>query len=567
MATTSANLQAATITVSNTADNGPGSLRAAIALAANGDTITFSVMTPATITITSGELSLTKSLTIFGPGDGNLAVDGNHVGRVFHIAPSNAVTISSVTIAHGLAAGNYPSNLGGGIYNDHATLTISNCTLSGNSTTNGWGGAIFNEAANGSARLRILNSTLSGNSATHSGGGIYNNGYLGSASVQIVSSALSSNLAVYGGGIINGAAGGGSASLEIINSTLSGNSGGQGDGGAIDNDGSGGGSVSLQILNSTLSNNSAGGGGGIMNDGRFSGSATLQIANSTLNDNSSSGGGGIYSAAAGGGSAIMQIVNSTFSGNSAAGGGGSIAINGFHGSANSRVANSTFSGNSALGEGGIYNFAASLEIGSTILHDSGSAANIGNNSGTVSSLGYNLSSDDGGGFLTATGDQINTDPLLGPLQDNGGTTFTHAPLAGSPTIDKGKNFSTLATDQRGAGFARTIDNPGQVNATEGDGTDIGAVEVQAFSPCEAISLLIATVESSSLPRNRQQPLIVSLTAACASLGKGRPILSANQLHAFQNKVLAQVTPFDPVLAQNLIDKAQVIINALIAQPQ
>ena len=57
--------------------------------------------------------------------------------------------------------------------------------------------------------------------------------------------------------------------------------------------------------------------------------------------------------------------------------------------------------------------------------------------GTVTSLGYNLSSDDGGGYLTGPGDQINTDPLIGPLQDNGGPTFTHALLPGSPAIDAG----------------------------------------------------------------------------------------------------------------------------------
>jgi hypothetical protein len=56
--------------------------------------------------------------------------------------------------------------------------------------------------------------------------------------------------------------------------------------------------------------------------------------------------------------------------------------------------------------------------------------------------GYNISSDDGGGFLNGPGDQINTDPLLGPLQDNGGPTFTHELLKGSPAIDAGDpNFT------------------------------------------------------------------------------------------------------------------------------
>ena len=102
--------------------------------------------------------------------------------------------------------------------------------------------------------------------------------------------------------------------------------------------------------------------------------------------------------------------------------------------------------------------------------------------GTVTSIGYNLSNDDGGGFLTAMGDQINTDPMLGPLQDNGGPTFTHALLTGSPAIDAGKNFTVGTTDQRGSGFVRTFDNPSIANANGGDGTDIGAFEVQARPP-------------------------------------------------------------------------------------
>src|SRR3989442_4403300 len=94
--------------------------------------------------------------------------------------------------------------------------------------------------------------------------------------------------------------------------------------------------------------------------------------------------------------------------------------------------------------------------------------------------GYTLSSDDGGGLLTATGAQINTDPMLGPLQDNGGPTFTHALLAGSPAIDQGKRDTIPAlasnTDQRG--FPRPVDFPAIANAAGGDGSDIGAFEVQ-----------------------------------------------------------------------------------------
>ena len=76
----------------------------------------------------------------------------------------------------------------------------------------------------------------------------------------------------------------------------------------------------------------------------------------------------------------------------------------------------------------------------------------------------------GTGNLVATGDQINTDPMLGPLQDNGGPTFTHALLPGSIAVDAGDPNFTPPTnyDQRGPGFSRVYN--GRI--------DIGAFEVQ-----------------------------------------------------------------------------------------
>lgn len=100
--------------------------------------------------------------------------------------------------------------------------------------------------------------------------------------------------------------------------------------------------------------------------------------------------------------------------------------------------------------------AATLELSNAILNTGISGENTFNDGGTVTSHGYNLSSDDGGGYLTASGDQINTDPLLGPLQDNGGPTFTHALLPGSPAIDTGDPSFTPPPfyDQRGPDFWR-----------------------------------------------------------------------------------------------------------------
>ena len=97
-------LRGATITVTTINDNGSGSLRQALAAAVNGDTISFnSSLNGQTITLTSGELLVNKTVAISGPGANSLAVDANHTSRVFYIASGNDVTISALTIANGSA--------------------------------------------------------------------------------------------------------------------------------------------------------------------------------------------------------------------------------------------------------------------------------------------------------------------------------------------------------------------------------------------------------------------------------------------------------------------------------
>ena len=248
--------QAATITVMNTNDSGAGSLRAALVSVANGDTIGFdSSLNGQTITLISGELLVSESVTINGPGPNNLTVDGNHASRVFRVGIGVTATISGLTVTNGSASG----NPGGGIYNDHSTLTVSNCTLRGNST-DAHGGGIYNDGFQnvifqGGATLTVTNSTFSGNSAGV-GGGIYNSGYLGSATLTVINTTLSSNSAnALGGGGISNFGGSGSAMLTVINSTLSGNSA-IGYGGGIFNFGHSG-SATLTVTNSTLSGNSA----------------------------------------------------------------------------------------------------------------------------------------------------------------------------------------------------------------------------------------------------------------------------------------------------------------------
>jgi hypothetical protein len=78
---------------------------------------------------------------------------------------------------------------------------------------------------------------------------------------------------------------------------------------------------------------------------------------------------------------------------------------------------------------------------------------------------------------TESGAPLTSDPLLGPLQDNGGRTQTMAPAAGSPVVDAGSAFC-LTTDQRG--LPRPADFAALPNAV--DGSDIGAVELQLPAP-------------------------------------------------------------------------------------
>jgi len=205
-------------------------------------------------------------------------------------------------------------------------------------------------------------------------------------------------------------------------------------GGGIDNENN----DTLTITNCTVSGNTAGLGGGMFNGG------PLTIGSITVSGNSAANGGGIYNS--GGGTAT--ITDSTFSGNTASSGGGIFNIGTF------TITNSTLSNNSASLGGGVFNN-ETLQIGETILDMGTSGANI-SNFGTVTSLGYNLSSDNGGGVLTGPGDQINTNPMLGPLQNNGGPTFTHALLPGSPAINTGDPIFTPppSFDQRGQGFVR-----------------------------------------------------------------------------------------------------------------
>ena len=96
-------MRAATFTVTNDHDSGTGSLRQAIADAAGGDTITFAPGVTGPITLTTGQLTIDKNLTVTGPGANTLTVSGSHTSRVFAINSGVIVNISGLTISNGFS--------------------------------------------------------------------------------------------------------------------------------------------------------------------------------------------------------------------------------------------------------------------------------------------------------------------------------------------------------------------------------------------------------------------------------------------------------------------------------
>jgi predicted outer membrane repeat protein len=231
--------------VTNLSDHDIRSLRAEIGRGANGATINLASGLSGTITLTTGELQLNKSLIIPGPGANLLTVSGNHASRVFHVFGGATVTLSGLTITAGHLTG-YGEDGAGVLIEGGCTLTLTNATVSVNSADRALhGGGISNGGT-----LTVTRSTISGNFTLGVGGGIDNGGTL-----TVTSCTLSGNTAVYGGGIGNQ---GGIAALT--SSTVSGNLASAA-GGIWNGDGYG----ALTLVTScTVSGNSAVyGGGGI----------------------------------------------------------------------------------------------------------------------------------------------------------------------------------------------------------------------------------------------------------------------------------------------------------------
>ena len=395
-------------------------------------TYTLSIIGTDEDTSDTGDLDISDDLTINGAGETDTIIDANEIDRVLHIIGSVIVEIYGLAIKNG--GGKAPFN-GGGIFNEEGTVTLTNSTISNNFAFEGLAG----------------------------GGGINNVGIM-----ILINCNISNNFGVSppggegggGGGIFN------RGKLTLNNCIVSNNS----EGGGIFN------LVGTVILdNSTVSTNEF---GGIRNSSILSiGRSTITMTNSTVSGNTGEGIDNV--------SSIMTLINTTVSGNT----GGGIRSSGI--SPKLSLINSTVSNNSADEGGGIYRIGG----GTLTLNNCIVSMNHGGDCGgptPITSLGYNLDGD-GSCNLTQPHDLPNSDPLIGPLADNGGPTLTHALLSGSPAIDAAdpNNCPPPITDQRGE--PRPVDG-------DGNGViicDIGAVEFQGANQSPVAICQNVTVPTES----------------------------------------------------------------------
>jgi hypothetical protein len=464
---------AAIVTVTNTNDAGPGSLRQAIIDATGSpgtDEVVFDTAGvfagPQIINLDSGLptiLSAGGPLTVQGTGPTRLTIrrdPGAPSFRLFDHAGGVAapLVITGVTLTGGDVAGN-----GGAIFfGDDGSLTVRDSVVTGNQAT-GAGGAIY---LGFGSELTIQGSTISGNSAGAEGGGVY---FFDNNTLTVQDSTITGNTTIGDGGGVYFYTG---PSVTVQRSVISGNTAGLNGGGLYFY-----GAPPVTVQRSVISGNTAGvdGGGAYF----FYGGA-LVVEHSTISGNTAVGdGGALYFF----GSAPVTIENSTMHGNGAGGSGGGLFW--YDATGNFTLRNSTVTSNVANGTavgsggGGIFERGPTVPLvvnsvvsGNTNVNgpdllslDALDALGLvdANFSAIGSNTGFTLSGSSGNNL------PFGTDPLLGPLQNNGGPTPTRLPSAGSPLIEAGSSALVPASpfDQRHQCFRRIF----------GPVVDIGSVEV------------------------------------------------------------------------------------------
>jgi predicted outer membrane repeat protein len=329
--------------------------------------------------------------------------------------------------------------------------TGQNVTLSGNNTNR-----VF--LVNNSKSLTLRHITVANGSNNLYGGGVY---VSDTGSLTVEDTTFTGNTASQGGAIYDNSV----ITMTITDSTITGNSSSSYGGGIYIRFGN------VAINNSTINGNSANNDGG----GIYIGFGDVKVNNSTINDNSAINGGGIHNGG------MLYLINSTVSHNMASNQTDNGSGGGIFNSETLTVTNSTISDNTAYtSNGGIAN-----NVGSTLtLHNSIVANNVAPShpdcytDGTATAQNsLEETGTPGQGCLNGP-NNLNGDPNLGHLQDNGGPTETHALLHGSIAINAGDNglavdpdSNPLLYDQRGAGYPRIL----------GGTVDMGAFEQTIYT--------------------------------------------------------------------------------------
>ena len=405
-----------------------------------------------------GDLDITTTLAITGASRSATVIASNNKDRVFDIQGDVSATIAQVSVRGMDETG--PAEVYHGIrIRPEATLVLTSSSISGSDN------AIANEGT-----LQLIDSDAEGGSRYTEGGGIGNKGR-----ASVLRSIVTGSVMGHGGGIAN------DGDMTVVDSSVSGESF---NGGAVLNRGL------LILRNSTIHDGLSIDGGGILNEG------TMTVTSSTISDNSGSEGGGISN------SGTMTVTNSTISDNGSAG---------IWNSGSLRINNGTISANRG---GGIVNSEGTVTLANTILAGNSAAPDC---VGTVTSAGYNLFGVTTGCTITGdtTGNQTGVNPRLGPLEDNGGPTLTHALLAGSPAIDAGNPAQVSS----GGAACEATDQRGVARPADGDGNGSRRCDIGAFEREPAAT---ATPTRTPSPTRTRTPTV---TPTATSLPTATPTAS------------------------------------------
>lgn len=357
----------------------------------------------------NGDLDVLDSVTIVGAGpassiiDGNGLVTGDRIMTVFSCIGSatpifecpDGTNIVATISGVGFTGGHTAAGIGGALLNlSNGLLTIHDCAFTENFAR--YGGGIHNDGPLDISNSTVAGNTVAGNDVSGGGAGIYTAGPMTMVDTTVRDNVIQGSPGTpYGGGI-------------YVTGTTT-------------------------INRSTITNNSAGVGGGI-----YALAATLHLINSTISGN--------YSYLSGGGLAMVT--------------GGTVAL--YNVTIAGNVANSDASAPAEFG-GGLYKESGTLTFRNSILTGNLHLNQMGAPSydecfGGFTSAGNNIVTVPIGGICQITGSYAAVDASLGPLQDNGGPTQTHALTSGSlAAIDKGNDLdgctddfgNILGTDQRG----------------------------------------------------------------------------------------------------------------------